>query len=49
MAMIRKLIPLLLGLFGLGIGIGAGLFLRPAPEEAEVHAEEPLDPALAPD
>ena len=49
MAMIRKLIPLLLGLFGLGIGIGAGLFLRPDPEETEVHAEEPLDPALAPE
>lgn len=38
--MIRKLIPLLLGLVGLGLGLGAGLFLRPAPEEAEAHAEE---------
>jgi flagellar FliL protein len=36
--MIRKLIPLLLGLLGLGIGIGAGIFLRPAP--AEPTAEE---------
>lgn len=31
--MIRKLLPLLLGLLGLGLGIGAGLFLRPAPAE----------------
>ena len=31
--MIRKLLPLLLGLLGLGIGIGAGYFLRPAPPE----------------
>lgn len=29
--MIRKLIPVLLGLIGLGIGVGAGIFLRPAP------------------
>lgn len=28
--MIRKLIPVLLGLLGLGIGVGAGIFLRPA-------------------
>lgn len=28
--MIRKLIPVLLGLIGLGIGMGAGVFLRPA-------------------
>ena len=28
--MMRKLIPVLLGLIGLGIGGGAGLFLRPA-------------------
>lgn len=36
--MIRKLIPVLLGLIGLGIGLGAGVFLRPtapaAPETA---------------
>ncbi|WP_284323784.1 flagellar basal body-associated protein FliL [Cypionkella aquatica] len=31
--MIRKLIPVLLGLIGLGIGLGAGLFLRPAGHE----------------
>jgi flagellar FliL protein len=36
--MIRKLLPFLLGLLGLGIGIGAGLFLRPPP--AEPSAEE---------
>lgn len=28
--MIRKLIPILVGLIGLGIGAGAGIFLRPA-------------------
>lgn len=31
--MIRKLLPLLLGLLGLGLGIGAGIFLRPPPPE----------------
>ncbi len=30
--MIRKLIPVLLALLGLGVGIGAGLFLRAPPE-----------------
>ena len=35
--MIRKLIPLLLGLVGLGIGIGAGLVVRPAPAEPAVE------------
>jgi hypothetical protein len=29
----RKLIPILLALIGLGVGGGAGYFLRPAPEE----------------
>jgi flagellar protein FliL len=39
--MIRKLIPIILALVGLGIGIGAGLFLRPAAEPAEAtHAAE---------
>lgn len=47
--MIRKLLPLLLGLIGLGLGIGAGIFLRPATEDHAVVVEEPLDPALAPD
>lgn len=37
--MIRKLIPLLLALVGLGIGTGAGFFLRPAPEPAAVEGE----------
>ncbi|MGQ0609661.1 MAG: flagellar basal body-associated FliL family protein [Paracoccaceae bacterium] len=31
--MIKKLLPLLLGLVGLGAGIGAGLALRPPPPE----------------
>lgn len=41
--MIRKLLPVLLALVGLGIGAGAGLFLRPAPEEhaLEDGAEKP--------
>ena len=47
--MIRKLIPVLLGLLGLGIGIGAGIFLRPATQEHAVVAEAPPDPALAPE
>lgn len=41
--MIRKLIPLILALVGLGAGLGAGVFLRPAPAEpavAEKDAEE---------
>lgn len=37
--MIRKLVPLLLALAGLGGGLGAGVFLRPAPEQVEVDAE----------
>jgi flagellar protein FliL len=37
--MIRKLLPLLLALVGLAGGLGAGVFLRPAPEPAEVDAE----------
>ena len=47
--MIRKLLPIILGLLGLGLGIGAGIFLRPAPEEHAVVEEEPIDPALAPE
>jgi flagellar protein FliL len=47
--MIRKLLPIILGLIGLGLGIGAGIFLRPAPTEHEVVEEEPVDPALAPE
>lgn len=37
--MMRKLFPIILALLGLGGGLGAGLFLRPAPE-AEDHAAE---------
>ena len=50
--MIRKLIPLLLGLVGPGIGIGGGLVLRPAPAEPAVeeadHAEE-TEPEVPPE
>ena len=49
MGLIKKLLPVLLGLVGLGIGIGAGIFLRPASEEHAMVEEEPLDPALAPE
>lgn len=49
MGLIKKLLPVLLGLLGLGIGIGAGIFLRKPPEPAPVVAEAPLDPALAPE
>lgn len=42
--MIRKLLPVLLALLGLGAGLGAGLVLRPAaehpPEDAAAGAEE---------
>ena len=38
--MIRKLIPILLALIGLGIGAGAGFFLRPTPEIAADAATE---------
>lgn len=56
--MIRKLIPLLLALVGLGGGLGAGVMLRPAPEPAEGEAaageaaeaaKTEVDPALVPD
>jgi flagellar FliL protein len=49
MGLLKKLLPVLLGLFGLGIGLGAGLFLRPAHDEEAVVEEEPVDPALAPE
>ena len=43
--MMRKLFPLILGLIGLGAGLGAGIFLRPAPTEHVVMAEaEPKEP-----
>jgi flagellar protein FliL len=47
--MIKKILPIVLGLLGLGLGVGAGMFLRPAPDEHAVVAEVPIDPALAPD
>lgn len=49
--MIRKLLPLLLALFGLGIGLGAGLFLRPPAEQPTAAATEEKAPdvAAAPD
>ena len=51
--MIRKLIPVLLGLIGLGIGMGAGIFLRPAAVPAAdtggEHAAQPEEEAAAPD
>ncbi|MFM2390928.1 MAG: hypothetical protein RLZZ437_2483 [Pseudomonadota bacterium] len=45
----RKLMPILLAVLGLGAGLGAGLFLRPAPMEddmaqEEAAPEEPVEP-----
>lgn len=34
-----KLIPIILGIVGLGAGVGAGYALRPAPEPEVAHAE----------
>ena len=42
--MLRKLFPIVLALIGLGGGVGAGLFLRPAPEPEE-HAAAEGEPA----
>jgi flagellar protein FliL len=49
--MIRKLLPILLALVGLGAGLGGGLFLRPPPPDpveaekaAEAAAEEEVIP-----
>lgn len=44
--MLGKLIPVILALVGLGGGVGAGLFLRPAPA-AEEHSADDADPAKA--
>lgn len=44
--MLRKLLPVLLALVGLGIGVGAGLFLRPGPEVGD-HATEGAEPVPA--
>ncbi|MBK8438946.1 MAG: flagellar basal body-associated FliL family protein [Rhodobacter sp.] len=49
--MIRKLLPILLALVGLGVGLGVGLFLRPPPEapaEAEAVAEHAAKEGAAP-
>jgi hypothetical protein len=43
--MMRKLLPVLLALLGLGGGIGAGLYLRPAAEGDADHAETGHIPA----
>ncbi len=43
--MIRKPIPLLLAIVGLAIGLGAGLFLRPAAQEAEAPVAEAQAPS----
>lgn len=45
--MIRKLLPLLLALFGLGVGLGAGLFLRPPAEQPTAAAAEEKPPEVA--
>lgn len=44
--MIKKLLPIVLLLFGGGAGVGAGLFLRPPPEPAE-HAKQADEAAHA--
>lgn len=50
--MIRKLLPLLIGLVGLGAGIGAGLALRPPPPEPtpeEIALAEAAEPEVPPE
>ncbi|AWD21980.1 flagellar basal body-associated FliL family protein [Fuscovulum blasticum] len=48
--MIRKLLPVLLALLGLGTGLGAGLVLRPeADHTAEPAPEQDAKPETAPD
>lgn len=49
--MIRKLLPILLALIGLGAGVGAGFFLRPVPDQmaAEQEEKEPEEPAEPPE
>ena len=49
MRLIKKLLPVLLGLIGMGLGIGAGFFLRPPPPAAPMADSTPADPALAPE
>lgn len=43
--MIRKLLPVLLALLGLGAGLGGGLFLRPPTEETTAEATAETAPA----
>lgn len=50
--MIKKLLPLILGLVGLGAGVGAGLVLRPPPPEPtaeEIAAAAAALPAEPPE
>lgn len=46
--MLGKIFPILLALIGIGAGLGAGLYLRPDPPDAE-FADERSVPVLAPD
>jgi hypothetical protein len=46
--MIRKLLPVLLAVIGLGIGLGAGYFLRPGAAPAEAAAAAPATDPSAP-
>ncbi len=39
--MLKKILPIVLLFVGSGAGVGAGIFLRPAPPEMEAHLEEP--------
>jgi flagellar protein FliL len=47
----RKILPILLALLGLGAGVGAGIMLRPAPMTDDPMAEMPHDdePEVAPE
>lgn len=45
----KKLIPVILALFGLAVGTGAGIFLKPAPVEEEAHTGDPSPAAAAED
>lgn len=47
----RKILPILLALIGLGIGMGAGFFLRPSPAEGDMEAvhAEPEEPLVPPE
>lgn len=47
----RKLLPILLALIGLGAGIGAGVFMRPAPATEDTISEQkmPVEPEVPPE